>query len=110
VQTLREDGLIARAAELGERILAGVGEVCRRRPTLVAEVRGRGLLIGLEFADQAAVGEVALELIDRGVLVNHSLNAARVLRLTPPAVLDTGDVDLFLTALDSALGAAEARL
>lgn len=110
VQTLREDGLIARAAELGERILAGVGEVCRRHPTLIAEVRGRGLLIGLEFADQAAVGEVALELIDRGVLVNHSLNAARVLRLTPPAVLDTGDVDLFLTALDSALGAAEARL
>jgi putrescine aminotransferase len=109
IEALAEEGLVERSAELGERLLAGVREICARRPGLVAEVRGRGLLIGLEFSDQAAVGEVALELIDRGVLVNHSLNAALVLRLTPPAVLRDDEMDLFLTALDAALAAVEAH-
>jgi putrescine aminotransferase len=37
--------------------------------------------------------DLVLELLDRGVLVNHSLNAHRVVRLTPPAVLTDAEAD-----------------
>jgi putrescine aminotransferase len=50
-----------------------------------------------------------IELINRHVLVNHSLNADTVLRLTPPAVLTAEEVDLLVTTIDEALGALATR-
>ena len=73
-------------------------------------MRGRGLLIGLEFTEEQAVGELLLEMVGRGVLVNHSLNASRVLRLTPPVDLDEAALDLFSTALSEALHVTAARI
>jgi putrescine aminotransferase len=80
------------------------------REILVREVRGRGLLIGIEFAEERAVGELLLELITRGVLVNHSLNSTRVLRLTPPAVVADDALDLFFTTLAEALHTTAVRI
>jgi putrescine aminotransferase len=60
------------------------------------------LLIGLEFAQPALVGQLVLELLERGILVNHSLNAGRVLRLTPSAVVTDAELGLFLEAFHDA--------
>ncbi|MFF7597608.1 aspartate aminotransferase family protein [Streptomyces mirabilis] len=104
VEALDREGVVPRAKALGERLLAGVRAACAPYTGgLVREVRGRGLLIGLEFTEEQAVGELILELVGRGVLVNHSLNATRVLRLTPPAIVGEEEVRLFLTALTEAL-------
>ena len=97
----------ARGRTRGELLLRELREVCaRRRPAGLVEVRGRGLLLGIEFADPGAVGELALQLIEHGVLSCHSLNSSRVLRFTPPAVLDDAEIEhvpacvhLALTAL-----------
>ncbi|CAM5556676.1 aminotransferase class III-fold pyridoxal phosphate-dependent enzyme [Streptomyces violaceorubidus] len=96
----------ARPARPGRR----TGGVRRYKGGLVREVRGRGLLIGIEFAEEQAVGELLLELIARGVLVNHSLNSTRVLRLTPPAVVEDAELDLFLTTLTEALHSTAGRM
>ncbi|MFI1937050.1 aspartate aminotransferase family protein [Streptomyces purpureus] len=112
VEALDGEDHVTRAAALGETLLTGVRAVCA--PYLnggpVREVRGRGLLIGVECAQEQAVGELVLELIGRGVLVNHSLNAGRVLRLTPPAVIREAEVQFFLAALAQALRTVSARL
>ncbi len=106
VETIRDEHVVERAAALGHRLLAELREVCaRRRPTGLVDVRGRGLLIGVEFADPGAVGELALQLVEHGVLACHSLNSSRVLRFTPPATLDDAEVETFLRAFTSALGA-----
>jgi putrescine aminotransferase len=111
VTAMEREDTVARAAALGTRILTGVREVCAPyQGGLVHEVRGRGLLIGIEFAKEQAVGDLLLELIARGVLVNHSLNATRVLRLTPPAVVDDPELELFLTTFAEGLRATAARL
>ena len=52
-------------------------------------------------------GELALQLIEHGVLSCHSLNSTRVLRFTPPAVLDDSEIDTFLRAFSSALTACD---
>jgi putrescine aminotransferase len=111
VNVLREQDVPARAHALGERLLDGVREVCAKEyGDLVGEVRGRGLLIGLEMLHQRATGELALELLERGVIVNHSLNAGAVLRLTPPAIVPDNEAERFLTVLDGALRAVEQRI
>ncbi|MFG3074059.1 aminotransferase class III-fold pyridoxal phosphate-dependent enzyme [Streptomyces sp. NPDC048225] len=111
LRAMDEEDTVARAAALGLRILAAVRDVCAPyEGTLVREVRGRGLLIGIEFAEEQAVGELMLELISRGVLVNNSLNSTRVLRLTPPAVVEDSALDLFLTTLGAALRSTADRM
>lgn len=111
VRTIEREDIPARAAVLGERVIASVREACSPYlGGLVREVRGRGLLIGVEFAREQAVGELLLELIARDVLVNHSLNATRVLRLTPPALIGDYELGLFAAAFSEALRATAARI
>jgi len=111
VETIDREGIVGRAAVLGRQLLTGVEEICAPyQERLVDEVRGRGLLIGIEFVRAQAVGETLLELVSRGVLVNHSLNSTRVLRLTPPAIADAIETQLFLDALAEALRAVHTRL
>jgi putrescine aminotransferase len=100
VRTLAEEEMVPRAAALGERILAGLRDVVAATcPDLVTDVRGVGLLTALQARDPAVAGVLTLALLDEHVLVNHSLNAHAVLRLTPPAVLRDDEVDRLLTAV-----------
>ncbi|MDX3311258.1 aspartate aminotransferase family protein [Streptomyces sp. NPDC054884] len=106
VEVVRDEGLVGRAAETGARLLDGLREIAAHRaPGLVREVRGQGLLIGVELAEASQAGELLLEMVDRSVLVNHSLNAHPVVRLTPPAVLTPDQEAQLLEAFDGALSA-----
>lgn len=106
LDTIGEEGIVERARELGERLLAGIRLVLdAEAPELVTDVRGRGLLIGIELTRPDLVGELTLELLARGVIVNHSLNAHAVMRLTPPAVMTDSDVEELLEALTGAIRA-----
>ncbi|MFE9632387.1 aspartate aminotransferase family protein [Streptomyces sp. NPDC006463] len=88
IAVIEDEGLVERARRLGELLLPQIaGAVAEYCPHLVREVRGAGLLIGIEFHDAGLAGEFLLELLHRDVIVNHSLNAHAVVRLTPPAVL-----------------------
>ncbi|WP_369231284.1 aspartate aminotransferase family protein [Streptomyces sp. R21] len=107
---LHDDELIARARVLGEEILNVLRRIVRGHyGAAVREVRGRGLLLGIEFADPGPAGDLLIELIQHGVIANHSLNSHLVLRLTPPAVLTRGDLDFLYEALDRACRAQSAR-
>ncbi|MFF2044456.1 aspartate aminotransferase family protein [Kitasatospora sp. NPDC058170] len=111
VETIRDEKIVQRSAELGERLLGEIRRlVAERAPWLITEVRGRGLLIAIQPAEQRFVGELLLEFMDRGVLLNHSLNASEVLRFTPPAILTEDEIQLFLTVLDESLTAVADRV
>ncbi|MDH6281024.1 aspartate aminotransferase family protein [Prescottella agglutinans] len=104
IDVIRDEDLPARAARIGDRLLAGIRTAVERHGGgRVTQVRGRGLLIGLEMASSGLVGELFLNLLERDILANHSLNAADVLRLTPPAILTAEEVELFLCAFTEAL-------
>jgi putrescine aminotransferase len=102
VTAIRDEGLVERAASLGARMLADLRAALVPCGPLLRDVRGAGLLIGLEFADPGTALDLVLDLLDRGVLVNHSLNAHRVVRLTPPAVLTDTEADRVVEAVASA--------
>jgi putrescine aminotransferase len=103
VEVIESEGLVQRSMELGDRLLTSLRDVVSSSiPHLVAEVRGVGLLIGIEFVSGHLAAEFLLDILDSGMIVNHSMNAHPVIRLTPPAVLDAADerrlVDLFENA------------
>jgi putrescine aminotransferase len=109
VCAIRDEGLVERSRVLGDRILEGIRAITRDHPGgPITEVRGVGLLIGLQLRDPADAGDLVLELLQRRVLVNHSLNAHDVLRLTPSALLDDADVAWLLEALAAATHAVAA--
>jgi putrescine aminotransferase len=103
VETIRGEGLIDRTAVLGDQVLTMVRQaVADECPELVHAVRGRGLLVGIEFVSGAAATEFLLGLLDQRVIPSYSLNSHHVLRLTPPAVLSEDDLGWLQRALHHA--------
>lgn len=110
IAAIREDDLVIRARALGTELLDQISAIMRDRfGPAVREVRGAGLLIGIEFAAAGPAGDLLIELVNQGVVANHSLNSHLTIRLTPPAILTRSDVDYLLTAMDLAARATAAR-
>ncbi|MGI5136416.1 MULTISPECIES: aspartate aminotransferase family protein [unclassified Streptomyces] len=103
VRAIREEELVPRARELGARLLPRITEIARRNiPDLVVDVRGQGLLIGVELVEPGLAGELLIELFNHGVVANHSMNGSSVVRFTPPAILTDRDVEFLLDSFDKA--------
>lgn len=100
IDVLREEGLVERSAELGERALARL----RKELTGVDDVRGRGLFIGLELADADRAAERQRSLRANGVLVGRGGRAGNVLIVAPPLVIEEDLLDTGLDAIAEALG------
>ncbi|GAA3245966.1 aspartate aminotransferase family protein [Streptomyces labedae] len=103
VAAIRDEQLVDRARTLGRELLQRLEHaLAPLYGDTVVDIRGRGLLIGIELRDEHAAGELVLHLLEAGLLVNHSLNAHRVVRLTPPAVLTGADLDWISNAFTGA--------
>jgi len=97
-------GLLAQIGRVGRHLEQRLRGIAAARPSLVKEIRGGGLMWGMELTrDAAAVVPAALE---RGVVVNRT--AETVVRLLPPLIITEPDVDEGLDRLDAALGAVGA--
>ena len=106
---LVEGGLMANAVTMGERLLAGARALADRHAS-IGEVRGLGLMVGVEFVKDRGTREPAPDLLQnlvqtafrRGLLL---LGAGKsTLRLAPPLVVDAVDVDRALGMIDEILG------
>lgn len=95
--------LIENSQKMGERMLNGFKEIQSRYPAILGDVRGRGLMIGIEFTEDE-VGEVAVAtLMKEGVCVAYALNNPRVLRWEPPLIITAEQVDHAIAALNTAM-------
>ncbi|MEV6236549.1 aspartate aminotransferase family protein [Lentzea sp. NPDC051838] len=101
-----EETSAARGTTLSQRMLSGLTAVRDRHPDVVTEVRGRGLLWGVDFRTPDLAGEVQLGLAERGLLVSPCLSRPETLRLLPPLVASDADVATALAALEDAVVAA----
>jgi 4-aminobutyrate aminotransferase len=105
---LVEGGLMANAARMGERLLERAAGLKEKHPC-IGDVRGRGLMVGIEFVKDRATREPAGELVHdlvqrafrQGLLL---LGAGKsTLRLAPPLVVDQNDVDTAMDMIDAFL-------
>jgi 4-aminobutyrate aminotransferase len=106
---LVETELMANAVKMGHRLMAGLRQL-EAKHACIGEVRGVGLMTGVEFVKDRRTREPAPELLrnlvlnafQRGLLL---LGAGKsTLRLAPPLVVDEEDVDTALAIIDGLLG------
>ena len=106
--TLSEN-LPEKAASTGAHFLKGLQQLSCEFPDILVEVRGKGLMIGMEFPDDNIGFEAAKGLYDRGVLVAGTLLNARVIRIEPPLAIPLDDVNRVLEILHETLLEVQAR-
>jgi 4-aminobutyrate aminotransferase-like enzyme len=101
LDVLADERLPERAAGVGERLrtaIAGLGKED------ILEVRGSGLLAGVQLPSAELAGRVADELREEGVLVGLTGKREDVLKVRPPLVFADEHADLLVSALDRTLG------
>jgi 4-aminobutyrate aminotransferase-like enzyme len=91
-----------RSATLGTRLLGQLRELQARQPG-IAEVQGRGLMIGVELADAALTDPLLERMKDVGFLLGKTGPGRNVLTLMPPLVVSQDALDALVAALDEAL-------
>lgn len=101
VREVTEGGLMRNAARMGTLLKAGLQSIAEHFPDLVLEVRGFGLMIGLEMRKEGEPVVAAMR--ERGVLINCTDQT--VLRFVPPMIIQENHVDTTLEALHTVLGA-----
>lgn len=118
---IRENRLDAHAARIGERLAHGLRRIQADEP-LIGEVRGRGLMIGIEITDpdvgpdadpapaarsraQALAAEIRAAALDRGLIIGLGGRQDTVLRLLPPLTMTDEQAEAVLTRLADAIAA-----
>lgn len=105
IQILRKEFVSYHVKEKGERFLRHLCELQRLYPDLVADVRGRGLMIGMEFKNEAMGGWFMTECLQRGLLIAYTLNNPQTVRFEPPLVISEDEIDMAAELAAEALAA-----
>jgi acetylornithine/N-succinyldiaminopimelate aminotransferase len=100
LEVAAREQLPERAAAVGEHWRARLGALVG--PSLI-EVRGRGLLIGLEFATSEITQAFCCATLARGVILNWTLHRDTVVRLAPPLVISDADSDRALAVIEESI-------
>ncbi len=110
LDVVQEEGLQGNAEEVGAFLRDGLLELAQRHE-VIGDVRGAGLMIGVDLVRSretrepatAAADEVLNEMRERGVLVGSAGPANNVLKIRPPLVFSRANADQLLQTLDDVL-------
>lgn len=110
LKVLQEERLVERSRELGEYLLARAGEVMARHPDVIAQVRGRGLVVGVELTNEGYGGVIIPECLKLGLTAAYTLNQQKVIRLEPPLVVTKEEIDEALRLFEQGVAKAKEKL
>jgi putrescine aminotransferase len=110
LEVIVDERLAERAAGLGDRFMEGLRGIRARYPAVVRDVRGRGLMIGLEFTHSDYALLVSAEAGHRGVITFYTLNKPEVIRIEPPLVITAELIDRAVAGIEAAVADAERLL
>jgi len=99
LEALLEEGILENCRRAGALLRRGLEDLAARRPGQVRQVRGKGLIWGLELGEPGA--PVVKACMEAGLLINCT--AERVLRFLPPLVVTAAEIEEMLQILDRAL-------
>lgn len=129
---LYDEDLVENSAKQGALLIEGLRQLAAKYPSILREVRGEGLMVGLEFndfsrtmplgirsllrlADERLKGSLcgfvgSLLLRDYDILVAFTEYNRNVIRLEPPLIVTEAEVQRFLDAMDDLLGRGVGRI
>ncbi|HEY3316406.1 MAG TPA: aspartate aminotransferase family protein [Bacillota bacterium] len=101
---LRHD-LPGHAALMGRRFRAGFDTLVAQYPSILLEVRQKGLMMGLQYTEDSLGPRMSYQLAQNGVMAIFTGNDTSVMRLMPSLVINEEEVDFVLNALDQSMAA-----
>ena len=115
LDVIRDEGLVENAARMGERLLDGLSSI-QGASQLVGDVRGKGLIVGIELVTDRKTREPAprdahrlvYRCFELGLLTIYAGLAGNVIELTPPLTIGPDEIDHALGILERALADVEA--
>jgi 4-aminobutyrate aminotransferase len=115
LRTIRKDGLMENAAARGGQLMDGLKRMSNRHP-LIGDVRGRGLVLGVDLVEDRstrapatkACAKVAFRASELGAALFYVGHRSNILELTPPLTLSEAEAEEGLSILDQALTDVEA--
>jgi len=124
LHVMDEEKLVERAATMGDMLLEGLSKL-KKRHALIQDVRGKGLMIGIEFAPQGSLGLKAAwtaaeaaqkglftQLVVMALMRDHRIltqvggPGVNIIKLLPPLVIGEQEVKLIVSAFDEVLAEA----
>lgn len=110
LETIQKEGLQANSLKMGRLIVEGV-EKLKQKHALIGDVRGKGLMLGIELVKsaegkepaKAETQDVLEHCKDMGLLLGKGGLHGNVIRVTPPMCINEADVKFILAVLDEAL-------
>jgi acetylornithine aminotransferase/acetylornithine/N-succinyldiaminopimelate aminotransferase len=100
IDTIRRDNLLEHIQRMGEYFLDQFQSLAATH-SVITEVRGKGLMLGIELSNAELAKQVAAQMLERRILINRT--SETVLRFLPPYILERSHIDLSIQALDEAL-------
>lgn len=99
--TIKSEGLVDKVAEKGEYFKNELRKLQEKYPDKVTDVRGCGLMLGMEVAGEGK--PIVESCLTNNVIVNCT--AGNVIRIVPPLIISREEIDIVVAALDKALAA-----
>lgn len=99
--TIKSEGLVDKVAEKGEYFKNELRKLQEKYPAKVTDVRGCGLMLGMEVAGEGK--PIVESCLANNVIVNCT--AGNVIRIVPPLIISKEEIDIVVAALDKALAA-----
>jgi putrescine aminotransferase len=103
LSVLVEDALARQAAAQGRYFLERLEDLRRRHADVIRDVRGVGLMIGVEFIHSDYALMVSAEAMHRGVITFYTLNNPEVIRIEPPLTITLGLIDRAVAGIEGAV-------
>jgi 4-aminobutyrate aminotransferase-like enzyme len=100
LDVIEDERLVKHAAQVGARLIRSLEDL---RTTEIVEVRGRGLLVGVELGSSDLAERVVNQLRDEGILIGRTGPHENVLKIRPPLVFADEHADTLVEAVSRAL-------
>jgi acetylornithine/succinyldiaminopimelate/putrescine aminotransferase len=102
LKVILEDNLCRQADLLGKKIKTALRHLARKR-SAIREVRGKGLMVGLELSDADTTAHFVRKALDAGLILGWTLHTNTVVRISPPLTLTEKELGKGLDIIDKAL-------
>ncbi len=107
---LAAPGFLEHVRAMAALFAAGLADLRQRHAAMLREVRQLGLMMGLKLADPACGPLLTLAGFQHGLLMIYANNDPSVVQLLPPLIIEAGEVEQVLAALDAMLAWVEAAV
>lgn len=107
---LTETRAVYEVRDKGDYLLRHLQTFLRIYPSVVKDVRGRGLLTGIELIHQGAAEVVMTQLLEQNILAAFARNNTSVIKFQPPYIITYQELDYLIAAMEKAIKHAEELL